>query len=370
MIYLTKYGIEDLEKKLRAKDKVWEMTTTKNNFYISIGGKGRFYEGATNKGGFSRKELGLINSTKNKLKKYAEHIKEDYTKVDLFTAFNIKSRPYFFNSDCIQIDINSAFLTVLKNVGAIDKELYNSFFELEDIEKMSDNKKEFKVGNPDYKSRCGGIYKNGKKSRLVAVGTVATQKDIKKYKGNDIIGKDFIYNKKEANVFFYAAFKVGQAITEIMKNCNGFFYWVDCVFLPLEMKEKAIEMFKEFGFEFHYNECTISKRYENYKVLFEVTNKDDGEIKEYVFPYSKGLDLNKKLSDPCKIMETYNNIIGQKIKFTDIGERCISLNLLLQDIITIKNKFEILESPELCTKTILLSIVIELEKDITILFPD
>jgi hypothetical protein len=128
-----------------------------------------------------------------------------------------------FSGDCSSVDINSAYLTVLKNEKIISEKTYNDIF------KRTQGKK--------------------KENRLKAVGMFAKNPtEIVYYNGKpfSIINKRDIYSW----VFFLAVSETYKAMEAVKKELKRefLFYWVDGIFLR-KNENKAIQILKDLNFE-------------------------------------------------------------------------------------------------------------------------
>jgi hypothetical protein len=154
---------------------------------------------------------------------------------------------------------------------------------------------------------------------------------------------------------------------EIIKECNlSYFFWVDCIFLNKEQKQKAIEIFNKYEIDFHYNDCIIDYKKHKHNVEFEVINKEDGEMKSYFFRYSKQMDLSEKITDFNIILDKYNTI-KENYSTYKVCKAAAGLNLQYIDILKIRNSFSILEEETEINKC-LIAIIEVLKNDIGMIF--
>lgn len=373
MLNLSKKAFESFKGKLQQSSALWELVQTKNNSYISVGGKGKFYETETgsNKGKMSIKELSAISIVSSELKKFAPTLlshEKDYTKIDLFNKYSYKAREGYFE-DYIQIDINSAYLSALKNAGAISQKTYDLFFEVEDLKKITPRKLAFKSENKDYKSRSGGILRLSKRCRLIAVGAIASRKNITFYKGAEKINTDEKYNKEWANVFFYGAYLVGKVMSEILEKCKGLFYWVDCIFAPKNQYDEIVQILERNGFEYHFEDIEIAVKKEKHNVVFTTIKKESGEMIDYRFRYSKCLDFSKFQNDSHAILAIYEQIQNgaiEKIKTIELLRELKKIGLQVVDLLKIKKSYIALDVIQ--DNEILQAIFLATKNDIGIMF--
>jgi hypothetical protein len=202
-----------------------------------------------------------------------------------------------YQGEAVQIDINSAYLTAVKNFGLISDTSYKKFY----IEEKDEKQLIKKSGNSRYKNHNGETLKYSKDSRLIAVGALAQDKTIFYYNKGVKTHQERQYNEKQANVFWAAAAKVGEIMAEILTVCNGFFYWVDAVFLPIEQAETARQILKSHFYDFHEKKVIIKQTGGN----FETICTETGEIKTYFVPPGKTPDFLKTVNDENFINEIF-----------------------------------------------------------------
>jgi hypothetical protein len=234
-------------------------------------------------------------------------INKPYTYIYEFTAnaifggdgpkYTQERKKTIYQGEAIQIDINSAYLTAVKNFGLLSKESYNKFY----IEEKDEKQLIKKAGNSRYKNHNGETLKYSKDSRLIAIGALAQDKTIYYYSNGIKTHQERQYNEKHANVFWAAAAKVGEVMSEILKACNGFFYWVDAIFLPVDQAEKARQILKNNFYEFHEKKVLIKQEGGN----FETICTETGDIKTYFVPPGKTVDFLETINNENFINEIF-----------------------------------------------------------------
>lgn len=257
----------------------------------------------------------------------------------------------------VQIDINAAYITAVKNFGLLSQKGYDKFF----IEETDEKKLIKKSKSSRHRGHAGEVYKYSKDSRLIAVGSLAQDKIISYYEKGQKVKQERKFNESEANIFWSAALKIGEIMAEILENCNGYFFWVDAIFLPEHEAEKAKQILIKHGYNFHTKEIIISQKGGN----FETIETDTGEIKRYFVPPSRTIDFIKTINNDDfinEILESYkilksefeterqqetlrkatvrhlktNIDLSSNLNLKYLAEKCKSLGLTIEDIIKIE----------------------------------
>jgi hypothetical protein len=313
----------------------FEEVETKKKRYL-IWNKVKFYNDP-NPPRLSLADLGRVSAAKREIIKNIEKVSlPDMIGKDFFTCVN---KPYTYiyeftanaifggdgpqytqdrkktryQGEAIQIDINSAYLTAVKNFGLISETSYKKFY----IEETDEKQLIKKAGNSRYKNHNGETLKYSKDSRLIAVGALAQDKTTHYYNKGEKTHQVRQYNEQHANVFWSAAAKVGEIMGEILQNCNGFFYWVDAVFLPIEQAEKARQILKSHFYEFHEKKVLIKQDGGN----FETICTETGEIKTYFVPPGKTPEFLKTVNDENFINEIFEAYKEAQIQYKDSSEK-------------------------------------------------
>ena len=313
----------------------FEQVETKKKRYL-VWNKVKFYNDP-NPPRLSLADLGRVSAAKREIIKNIEKVNlPDMIGKDFFTCVN---KPYnyiyqftanaifggdgpqytqerkktMYQGEAIQIDINSAYLTAVKNFGLISETSYKKFY----IEEIDEKQLLKKAGNSRYKNHNGQTLKYSKDSRLIAVGSLAQDKTIHYYKKGVKTHQERKYDEQQANVFWSAAAKVGEIMGEILQKCNGFFYWVDAVFLPIEQAEKARQILKSHFYQFHEKKVLIKQDGGN----FETICTETGEIKTYFVPPGKTPDFLKTVNDENFINEIFEAYKEAQIQYKDSIEK-------------------------------------------------
>ena len=122
-----------------------------------------------------RKNIKTVTLENNIKKDYFQAIRKPYIYEDHFYDGYIKKNN-ITECEAIQIDLNAAYLTAVKNRNLISIKTYNDFFTLaDDKNKIKLSKNRRNIGHN------GEVLKYSKDSRLVAVGTLAQDKTITEY---------------------------------------------------------------------------------------------------------------------------------------------------------------------------------------------
>lgn len=190
-----------------------------------------------------------------------------YTISDIKDSINEDDNRYYHSKpmippdigSCYLIDIDSAYLSVLKNFDIITDKTYNYI-----------------------------NFKCPKKERLVAVGMLAQRKFVYQIEFGNVISEPEIIEAPTRYLFNLCIQEVDNAMQKIAKELSDsyLFYWVDGIYLKTkEAGLRAMEILKECGFkskiiqlkEFRCLEMFIRK-----EVSF-VEIKEDGTTKKKLF---------------------------------------------------------------------------------------
>ena len=173
----------------------------------------------------------------------------------------MKNKKFTSFSGVINIDINSAYLTVLKNNGIITKKTFN------------------------YIQKCS------KSERLKSVGMLATQSiiyEFKEGKENTVFLKS---DENLRNIFFLCCYEIDQLLFKLESklNKNFLFFWFDGIyFRGDENKIKQLQqIIKNEGFESKvdfYNWVTFQREKNN---IISLKLDKNGKIKNFNIPLKK-----------------------------------------------------------------------------------
>lgn len=294
---------EKLYKNLIETKQTFEEVETRKKRYL-VWNKFKFYRDPK-QNNLNMCDIGIISATKKEIQKNLKKIHlPDNLQKDYFLAvrkpFTYLQTPnvnFYFPSDngeatttrtkektqhegeAVQIDINAAYLTAVKNLGLLSEKSYNKFF----IEEENEKQRAKKTKSSRHRGHAGEVYKYSKDARLISVGTLAQDKTIHKYINGEKVSQERQYNEIEANVFFSAAAEIGKIMIDILETCKGFFYWVDAIFIDPKYQKQAEEMLKKYGYNFHTKKLQIIQNGGN----FQTVDTDTGEIKTYNVPTGK-----------------------------------------------------------------------------------
>lgn len=169
----------------------------------------------------------LINKTK---------IPDDYRgniKYNLFNETNIDNK--IKENQIVEIDIVSAYFNAAINLGYLSAENVNEICELSE--------------------KCKLTTKEFKKAKLMALGSMATRKEIFEFENGKYVERDLIIKETE-NIFFHVAFEIDLLMKDIASKFKEhfFFYWVDALFVSAVAEKEIINYINEKGYI-----CTIKK---------------------------------------------------------------------------------------------------------------
>jgi len=245
------------------------------------------------------------------------------------THNQIKS-PTITEGYAVQIDINAAYLTAVKNRGLLSEATYKQFF----VEEADQSRRRKNAESQRHQGHEGEIYRYSKDARLIAVGSLAVCKDITYYRGGEIHSTERQYNEKEANVFFTAAADVGALMFDILKSCKGYFFWVDAVFVPAEMADKAAQILKQNGYNSHRKTIYLKQNGGNFES--QEIDTETGEItktKLYSVPSGRTPNFVEAVNDENFLKEIAAEYLEAKraIEAKEIDAKEEELNALLAD---------------------------------------
>ena len=182
--------------------------------------------------------------------------------------------------DVLNIDISSAYLTVLLNTGLITQETY------------------------DY------VQAAPKLVRLKSVGMLATSKSIYRFENGTIINPDtpeIICNEEFRNIFFFCCYSIGEVMGKIAAayGPDFLFFWVDGIYIRASASaDKAESIMTEHGFKFKtvlLNNCNFEVR-KSY-VTFAYQEPEKEKFKTFSIPIqdrSLKSDLDRFIKDLLK----------------------------------------------------------------------
>ena len=325
-------NIDSLFRTLKNSGQDFEEVETKKRRYL-VWNKIKYYPD-DNAEKLTMSDLGMMQSAKREIIRNLENIKlppninkdffiglknpyqysYTYTADHIFfnhgPTFEQERKETIYKGDCIQIDINSAYLTAVKNRDLLSEKTYKKFY----LEESDAKKIEKKKNDKSFMGHNGEIYKYSKKCRLITVGALAQDKKIFYYKGGILTHSERQYNEQQSNVFFTAAADIGKIMCKILNSCNGFFYWVDAVFIRPDFLEKAKKILEENNYQYHIKKMNIEQKGGNFK-----TTDEKGEIKNYSVPKSRtveNLELFNSELFANEILSEYKEICSRHDKET------------------------------------------------------
>ena len=193
----------NIEQDLFSRKIPHKISKSSQSTYIEVPQFGKkYYIGAS---GLKRRELSFISS----VRRYAEGIGKPrlpFTSDDIrYLRFNERIPPEVTN--IVEIDVNSAYWNIAYQEGYISKKLY---------EKGNDRKT------------------ISKRARLVALGSMASVRKEYEFDGNTMKFSGYLVNNVTRSYFFDIAKKLDDLMSDCFDNVNGYFYWVDAFFVPIE----------------------------------------------------------------------------------------------------------------------------------------
>ena len=183
------------------------------------------------------------------------------------------------------IDLKSAYATILYNDGIISAETF------------------------DY------ISKLKKEERLAAVGMLASKKHLFTFKSGKPVDPFSTHEAETANFFFYAVQRTDEIMLDLKNLCENsyLFTWVDGIYFTDENRCEAIVKYcNRSGLR-----CTVD-RLEKFTVKFfekkvMVRFLKDGKLKEFTLPM-KIIDFKKMMLETLQEYNGTKSIVQSKIR--------------------------------------------------------
>lgn len=260
--------------------------------------------------------LGLVMSAKHEIvKNYMSRAEPfpDSTDINLFNC--VADTKSHWEGEVFQLDLNSAYITEAKNLGLLSEEKYNRFFLKRKI-KGREAKRGHKIKEQGFE---GFEYCHPKVSRLLALGVLATKKDVHMYRMGEYKKSKHEYNREEANIFFYIAAKIGGYMAKLIDKYRGLclFSYVDAIFVKPEAVQRIKEEFRSIGHEVKEKLCYINKS----GTKFSSTEiGGDGEIletKKYYLSKSQQVDWLLSYAENTDFIK---NLVGEIREGLALGE--------------------------------------------------
>lgn len=166
----------------------------------------------------------------------------------------------------VEYDINTAYWVTAYTMGFINHDLFMQGLEM------------------------------SKMARLVALGSLATTKKYWRYDGKgecEVYHTE--YNEQTRHFFFNISHQVGLVLMELFDTCNGFFSWVDAVFIPSDKVKTADKVLKFHGL--------LGKTKPVYKIeviteplQYKIHQEKDNPIRNKTFMVRSRKTIRKRLS--------------------------------------------------------------------------
>ena len=250
--YYRLESIEQVMNEMNDQFSEYEMTVTTSSIRIESGSEKYLF----------MEDTGNLRPVfyHNQIKKQIGDIHADIEKNAIFYDFS-KSRK--LPEKCFCVDINSAYLTVLKNEKLIDQKLFAQIL---------------------LQTKKG----SRKMDRLKAIGLFASNKITMKVENGEI--KNVKTQENPQNwVFWLCCQKTTEAMINVKNELlkDFLFYWVDGIFLK-DNPEKAVEILKEMGFNSKIEHISELKNHGKY-----LSYKKDGKKKMLFLPKNNAGEIRK-----------------------------------------------------------------------------
>lgn len=165
-------------------------------------------------------ELGLIRMVKSHCETLPE-LHGDYTPDSVtYYQFFLKPKNNIYHN-VLEIDINSAYWKLALQLGYITPRIYRKGIQM------------------------------GKAARLVALGSLATQKIQYSFDGAELFFDEVIENKKTRKFWFHISLELGNLMKKVIRELGTdsfYFFWVDAFFCKPESHEKIRQILMKNGF--------------------------------------------------------------------------------------------------------------------------
>lgn len=327
---------------------------TANRQYLKIKHNRYYLKEKEEKEKLTGHELSLIAQVSRNVKKRCKNINiPDAEGLPNYILYNMDKS--FESKDIYEIDIKSAYLTAAKHRKIITEEEYQKFFEYEKDLKEQRRKlpsnctgkkcklcKSGKHVKPQNRSRyickdTGAVLKYSKDVRLISLGTLASRKEVHTYSAqakrniecvqgrikctstkaqhSELINKEIVHNRTEANIFYTCALDIDRVLTQIIKNVpNVYFCWVDAIFCSEQAIQQVIEYLELYQYEYRIQKHSHIKYDANFK---EAKVLKDNEISPYKFNLSKHIENVCILNDTATQMQKELSIFNELKQFFD-----------------------------------------------------
>lgn len=191
-----------------------------------------------------------------------------FTSIKYYSVGSFLSRRnYDMPTECIYIDIRSAYLTTLLNTGLITIETFDM------------------------------VSRGRKIDRLKAVGMLATNKTTFHFIEGELKQTTNQTDKVMANYFFFCCFKIGEIMNQIAEHYNDdfLFFWFDGIYLrPGANPTFALETLEKSGYKYHFEHLKYCI-FETHKrtLFFCYTPEGESEAKQFNVPLNNDEHKNR-----------------------------------------------------------------------------
>lgn len=161
-------------------------------------------------------------------------------------------------TEVVNIDINSAYLTVLLNAGMITYQTYER------------------------------VTRSGKMNRLKSVGMLATKKHVLHYEGGKLVNQTVKTDEYYRNYFFYCCYVVGETMNKIagLLGEQFLFFWVDGIYCTPDTDPNYVkQLLTDAGFtskSSYLTNCNFLTQNEN--VYFDYLCTETNKRKTFCLP--------------------------------------------------------------------------------------
>lgn len=245
-------AMNDLLRVLKQEEKTFKVERTGYTTTISFGNyKQVFFQTREFKKGNLFQLASMVKSDVKKSNLIVDNI--DLHKIDYF---DVRKKINSFPEVVINVDIKSAYLTVLKNEGLISEKTFQQLSKADKID------------------------------RLKAVGMLATNKLVLNYEKGKLKDYQFRNNPELRNIFFYISYKIDQFMMQLkaLFPADFLFYWVDGIYFKESVDLIMVEkVFTDNGYLFSVEKLT-DINYEFRKNVISFNYLKDGEPKSFLIP--------------------------------------------------------------------------------------
>ena len=186
--------------------------------------------------------------------------------------YNEKIKPNSELSDCLNIDLNSAYWATAFKLGLISEALYKEGLDESKIKKQT---------------------------RLTAIGSLAKKVKVYEFDGREQRKIEDRIVEETAFVWDVICNEVGKVLHEAAKKSGKdfIFFWVDGIYIKKSSRKVVESVFSNHGYDYKIIDCKkITTTDKNILVHCDKRMNKNGNPKEYIqFPFRSG-DKAKKFS--------------------------------------------------------------------------